>query len=50
MDINSWRWKIAEPNDGEAMIDIPLEFLNTKAKDPIEAIWKELMRYYRGAG
>jgi len=30
--------RIVEPNDGEALIDIPSEFLITKAKDPIEAI------------
>ncbi|XP_010480907.2 PREDICTED: ATP-dependent DNA helicase PIF1-like [Camelina sativa] len=30
--------KIAEPNDGEALIDIPAEFLITDVDDPIEAI------------
>lgn len=34
--------KIAEPNDGEALINIPEEFLITVADDPIEAISKEI--------
>ncbi|XP_024013205.1 U-box domain-containing protein 63 [Eutrema salsugineum] len=33
--------KIAEPNDGEAMIDIPEEFLVTDVHDPIEAIYDD---------
>ncbi|EOA16073.1 hypothetical protein CARUB_v10004206mg [Capsella rubella] len=34
--------KIAEPNDGEVMIDIPEEFLITESTDPIEAITREV--------
>jgi len=34
--------RIGEPNDGEALIDIPSEFLITKAKDPIQAICTEI--------
>ena len=34
--------RIAEPNDGEALIDIPSEFFITKAKDPIQAICTEI--------
>ncbi|EOA34243.1 hypothetical protein CARUB_v10021754mg [Capsella rubella] len=34
--------KIAEPNDGEVMIDIPEEFLITEARNPIEAITREI--------
>ena len=30
--------KLSEPNDGEAEIEIPSEFLITEANDPIEAI------------
>ncbi|EOA28768.1 hypothetical protein CARUB_v10025000mg [Capsella rubella] len=34
--------KIAEPNDGEALIDIPQELLITDVADPIEAITREV--------
>ncbi|CAA7053990.1 unnamed protein product [Microthlaspi erraticum] len=34
--------KIEEPNDGEAEIDIPEEFLITDAEEPIEAISREI--------
>ncbi|KAG7556982.1 DNA helicase Pif1-like [Arabidopsis suecica] len=34
--------RIAEPNDGEALIDIPEELLITEAKDPIESITREI--------
>lgn len=34
--------KIAKPNDGEALIDIPDEFLITNSSDPIEAICREI--------
>ncbi|EOA12317.1 hypothetical protein CARUB_v10007951mg, partial [Capsella rubella] len=34
--------KIAEPNDGEALIDIPEEFLIKDVEDPIEAISREI--------
>ena len=34
--------KIAEPNDGEAEIEIPEEFLITDADNPIEAISKAI--------
>ncbi|XP_010456594.1 PREDICTED: uncharacterized protein LOC104738054 [Camelina sativa] len=33
---------LAEPNDGEVMIDIPDEFLITDANDPIEVISREV--------
>ena len=36
--------KIAEPNDGEAEIDIPEEFLIMDSDDPIEAISKAVYR------
>lgn len=34
--------RINEPNDGEAIIDIPEEFLITEANDPIQAISREI--------
>ncbi|XP_013694335.2 uncharacterized protein LOC106398304 [Brassica napus] len=34
--------KLSEPNDGEAEIEIPTEFLITKSYDPIEAISKAI--------
>ncbi|KAF8109202.1 hypothetical protein N665_0101s0031 [Sinapis alba] len=34
--------KLSEPNDGEALIDIPEEFLIFESNDPIEAISKAL--------
>ncbi|KAG7599001.1 Nucleic acid-binding OB-fold [Arabidopsis suecica] len=34
--------KIAQPNDGEVMIEIPEEFLITNADNPIEAISREV--------
>ncbi|KAG7583453.1 Nucleic acid-binding OB-fold [Arabidopsis suecica] len=34
--------KIAQPNDGEVMIEIPKEFLITNAENPIEAISREV--------
>lgn len=34
--------KISEPNDGEAIIDIPEEFLITEADNPIQAICMEI--------
>ena len=34
--------KIAEPNDGEALIEIPKEFLITNSTDPIDSISKEI--------
>ncbi|XP_019091029.1 PREDICTED: uncharacterized protein LOC109128660 [Camelina sativa] len=34
--------RISEPNNGEAIIDIPNEFLITKAENPIEAISMEI--------
>ncbi|CAN7119900.1 unnamed protein product, partial [Brassica rapa subsp. narinosa] len=38
--------KLAEPNDGEAEIDIPSEFLITNFEDPIEAISKAVYGDY----
>ena len=34
--------KLSEPNDGEAEVEIPTEFLITKSDDPIEAIRKAI--------
>ena len=34
--------KLSEPNDGEAEVEIPTEFLITKSDDPIEAISKAI--------
>lgn len=34
--------KIAEPNDGETLIEIPDEFLIKEGADPIEAISREI--------
>lgn len=34
--------KLSEPNDGEAEIEIPPEFLITDCNDPIEAISEEI--------
>ena len=38
--------KLAEPNDGEAEIDIPSEFLITNSEDPIESISKAVYGDY----
>uniref|UniRef100_A0A0D3A048 ATP-dependent DNA helicase n=1 Tax=Brassica oleracea var. oleracea TaxID=109376 RepID=A0A0D3A048_BRAOL len=38
--------KLAEPNDGEAEIEIPQEFLITNSEDPIDAISKAVYGDY----
>ncbi|KAF8118673.1 hypothetical protein N665_0003s0048 [Sinapis alba] len=50
-DFSEWilkvgKGKLAEPNDGEAEIEIPTEFLTTSCEDPIEAISKAVYSDY----